>query len=546
MVTLSPTQAQELIEAQSLPRVENDSFVTTGQIEELLGNVTNNILNNIGQTVNAALVSVKPSFYFDFQQLQRTIDVGTTDEKEQEVKRLDSVLKEMNLNLRDVAKQLGGSFSAVEQILNKVQANEEKKLIAEKTVEELRNQGQLAYINEQGEVVKETEKERLLRRREIDEELKDLQRRLRFLNKSETLTPAQQQEFTNITERRDVLETRRGEINASLPERSGGLPTPRILTDVIETYIKGPLGGMVAAVQGIYETFDYFTFGLPTLLKDKVFMPLFSNLKSLFVGLFEGFGDKVGGIFEFFFQKFLVGFLFTGILNIFAGLGKFLLLIPGLKSALGLLTKTLGTVLGVGSVARAAPGLTTLGGSGGSQQRGGVRGGVVPGGGSQRSGTKLTRGLGRVARGGTFALGGYAVDQGSEYLQNKVGADTNAGTAIDIAGQAAEYALYGAGVGSIIPVVGTSVGAAVGGGIGFAKGLYENRDKIFPKITSFFNKGAAAQGEQAAAELAQAQAQSTNITNNISNVSTQNISTSNTSVVTGRIDNNNPDTENVR
>jgi lysozyme len=79
---------------------------------------------------------------------------------------------------------------------------------------------------------------------------------------------------------------------------------------------------------------------------------------------------------------------------------------------------------------------------------------------------------GGLLKGGVAALGGAALSAGGEYAKEKGMEKTGAG--LDIAGTTASYAGTGAMIGSIVPGVGTAVGAGVGAAIGFGKGLYDN------------------------------------------------------------------------
>jgi GH24 family phage-related lysozyme (muramidase) len=96
---------------------------------------------------------------------------------------------------------------------------------------------------------------------------------------------------------------------------------------------------------------------------------------------------------------------------------------------------------------------------------GGGRGAPGKGGAMKRIG-------GGLLKGGVAALGGAALSAGGEYAKEKGMEKTGAG--LDIAGTTASYAGTGAMIGSIVPGVGTAVGAGVGAAIGFGKGLYDN------------------------------------------------------------------------
>lgn len=66
---------------------------------------------------------------------------------------------------------------------------------------------------------------------------------------------------------------------------------------------------------------------------------------------------------------------------------------------------------------------------------------------------------------------GALTDWGSQKAKDS-GHD-KVGKGIGVLGKSAEYALYGAAIGSLIPVLGTTIGAVAGGIIGAGKGLYD-------------------------------------------------------------------------
>ena len=84
-------------------------------------------------------------------------------------------------------------------------------------------------------------------------------------------------------------------------------------------------------------------------------------------------------------------------------------------------------------------------------------------------------GLGTVAKGvgigGLAAAAGSGIQAGGDYLKESGYEKT--GKAVGTAGTAVKYAGYGAMIGSVIPGVGTAVGAGVGGLIGAGKGIYD-------------------------------------------------------------------------
>ena len=76
-----------------------------------------------------------------------------------------------------------------------------------------------------------------------------------------------------------------------------------------------------------------------------------------------------------------------------------------------------------------------------------------------------------LAGGGLAALAGEGIQMGGEAL--KESGYTETGKAVGVGGTALKYAGYGAMAGSLIPGVGTLVGAGVGGAIGAGKGIYD-------------------------------------------------------------------------
>lgn len=93
-------------------------------------------------------------------------------------------------------------------------------------------------------------------------------------------------------------------------------------------------------------------------------------------------------------------------------------------------------------------------------------------------------GIGKVAKGfGIGAIGslaGEGLQWGGDKLKEAGYEET--GKAVNVAGKSAEYAGYGAMIGSVIPGVGTAIGAGVGGLIGAGKGIYDQYfgDKATP------------------------------------------------------------------
>jgi len=84
---------------------------------------------------------------------------------------------------------------------------------------------------------------------------------------------------------------------------------------------------------------------------------------------------------------------------------------------------------------------------------------------------------GGVLKGGVAALGGAALSYGGDKL--KEAGYEKTGAAADIAGQAASWGGTGAMIGSVIPGVGTAIGAGVGAVAGGAYGLYKNWGSLF-------------------------------------------------------------------
>lgn len=81
-----------------------------------------------------------------------------------------------------------------------------------------------------------------------------------------------------------------------------------------------------------------------------------------------------------------------------------------------------------------------------------------------------------VAKGGLAAVAGGLVDYGGDKL--KEAGHEDLGTAANIGGKALEYGGTGAMIGSVVPGVGTAIGAGVGGLIGAGVGVYQNFDKV--------------------------------------------------------------------
>ena len=88
--------------------------------------------------------------------------------------------------------------------------------------------------------------------------------------------------------------------------------------------------------------------------------------------------------------------------------------------------------------------------------------------------------LGRLKN---FAKGGGVglIGAGAEYAGEKVSeaGHTKTGAALDIAGSIAQYGGLGAMLGSVVPGLGTAVGAGIGGTIGLGAGLWNSGKKLF-------------------------------------------------------------------
>lgn len=105
--------------------------------------------------------------------------------------------------------------------------------------------------------------------------------------------------------------------------------------------------------------------------------------------------------------------------------------------------------------------------AGGGVGAGGAGGGI--------SSMGAMRNGGNWMKAGGYAIAGQGVgmltDWGSQKAKDS--GHTGLGKGIGVLGKSAEYALYGAAIGSLIPVLGTTIGAVAGGIIGAGKGLYD-------------------------------------------------------------------------
>jgi hypothetical protein len=126
----------------------------------------------------------------------------------------------------------------------------------------------------------------------------------------------------------------------------------------------------------------------------------------------------------------------------------------------------------------------------GIESKGGVLGGMMSslsgmGGGLPKAGGYLSKmgGAGTLMKGlgigAVGALAGEGIQMGGEKL--KEAGYEKTGKAVGVAGTATKYAGYGAMIGSVVPGVGTAIGAGVGGLIGAGKGVYDNYYKDSPK-----------------------------------------------------------------
>jgi hypothetical protein len=114
-----------------------------------------------------------------------------------------------------------------------------------------------------------------------------------------------------------------------------------------------------------------------------------------------------------------------------------------------------------GSVLGTVADVATSGGGGMMSKAGSLLKGAAPG----------------LLKGGAAALGGAALSYGGDKL--KEAGYEKTGAAVDIAGQAASWGGTGAMIGSVVPGVGTAIGAGVGAVAGGAYGLYKNWGSLF-------------------------------------------------------------------
>lgn len=118
-----------------------------------------------------------------------------------------------------------------------------------------------------------------------------------------------------------------------------------------------------------------------------------------------------------------------------------------------------------------------------AEEGGGILGTVADvatsgGGGMLNKAGSILKGAGPgLLKGGVAALGGAALSYGGDKL--KEAGYEKTGAAADIAGQAAQWGGTGAMIGSVVPGVGTAIGAGVGAVAGGAYGLYKNWGSLF-------------------------------------------------------------------
>lgn len=153
---------------------------------------------------------------------------------------------------------------------------------------------------------------------------------------------------------------------------------------------------------------------------------------------------------------------------------------PGIKQLFGG-AMGWGSVFGpaVGSAAGAMAGMSMAGGGGsllsaagglmGMRALAGTGGNVVAG----SRGAMMGRIGGSAGRAGLWGLGALAVNGVGGTLENNV-SSSGGKKAVSVGTSAASGALLGAGVGSVVPVLGTGAGALVGGAIGLGYGIYQN------------------------------------------------------------------------
>lgn len=106
---------------------------------------------------------------------------------------------------------------------------------------------------------------------------------------------------------------------------------------------------------------------------------------------------------------------------------------------------------------------------------GGLGGGFLgavggAGAGASRAAT-IARGAGAVGAG---AVGGVAINSGSNWLERQMEPGGIGQGLVDVAGDIGAGAAVGAGIGSVVPVIGTGIGALAGGAIGAGYNIYKS------------------------------------------------------------------------
>ena len=94
-----------------------------------------------------------------------------------------------------------------------------------------------------------------------------------------------------------------------------------------------------------------------------------------------------------------------------------------------------------------------------------------------KAGKFLSRAGPGLLKGGLLSAGGELVEMGGDALTEA--GHEKVGGAVSTLGTAGKYAGYGAMIGSVVPGLGTAVGAGVGGVIGAGVGLYNNWGNMF-------------------------------------------------------------------
>lgn len=165
-----------------------------------------------------------------------------------------------------------------------------------------------------------------------------------------------------------------------------------------------------------------------------------------------------------------------GLVNAFAGLRGFLQTLPGAGNTGGMLSGAGSMAMGLGMQALQLRMLSNALGGGAAGAPGGGPGGTP--GGFFGGGGKFFAGKAGLMRGGMFAAGALAAGYGANYLNEHVGGSASLHARGMAAAKIGQYALTGAGIGSMIPVIGTGVGAAIGtayGSLRYGSQLFTGR-----------------------------------------------------------------------